>query len=199
LFTVELRVPGQETPFARLSIKRDAVENADIDPASIENQKQGWSALPSDVVRPPTGAPAMVLFSPVNITASFVETAHPHTLAKAMADVLREQKDDISKAATAQANILLSRDAALLARQTAINSQRDAINAAHDKREAYEAADAAVRAAQERLDAASKTERPSIQAELAELAKLRNLAREEATATREAAGLGDLPPIPTDN
>lgn len=97
LLSITIASPQFEQPFATLLWKWDAITPDSIDARRLESRPQPWTAIPVGTLKSPgPGAD----FLPVNIVASYTETSHPHVLAKALADALKDERASAVKATT---------------------------------------------------------------------------------------------------
>ncbi|RNF29190.1 hypothetical protein NM04_19220 [Massilia aurea] len=114
LLKVELAAPGQAQPFASFDFLWSGVKGGSITEEAMQTRTLPWALIPSGLTAAAQATGNLddpVAVFPVNVNASFTETAKPRVLLKHLGEALAAQKGDIVAAATSEFKQAVSAEA----------------------------------------------------------------------------------------
>lgn len=114
LLKVEFAAAGQAQPFASFDLLWAGVKSGSITEEAMISRTLPWSLIPSGLTAAAQATRTdddLVAVFPVNVNASFTETAKPRVLLKHLGDALTSQKDEIVTAATSEFKQAVSTEA----------------------------------------------------------------------------------------
>lgn len=193
--TLGVSSPGEDKPFLFKTIQRESVRVKDIDDAAIEDDFS-WLPFPAAVFKAPPDVKGTEVYSPVNVTATFVETVHPNTLSLALAGAITDEKKAATDALSKEVTEALSEQAAAQAKLGQVAAQQELLTTAHTMRVAYQSDQSALEDAQKKYAAATGNDKIAAKGDVDEATRKRDLSRMAAETAWNAAGLGAFPAAP---